>query len=620
MPKQPADQLANFSTASHGLPLENSGPVSSFAAASLGEATVEDQNANQCAHQSTHADNRDQNCDTQTRASMGITSEECVDLPFGTLHLDERRVILRCSEVFKKMAGFSPVGQILDSLIARADRPGQADYLRKLSSYQEGFLDTFVCIDTVHRPKLCRLRMRRGADQGWLVIVEELQSDDPIRKLLQAREDFRNVIRSATEGIAFFDDQGQVLEHNSKLLEICAFRSRHGVLLSDASIKMKRFSSIAPPQFAPIVDALAAKNISDRKYESFLRLDDKIIHVLLIPTAINRSVFVGCILYVKDVTVEEELNQLQLEHARSAGRAEIATGVLHNVGNVMNSVNVAASLLQGQLRENLVDRLEATVDLLSQHQDNLSGFFAEDARSQHILPYLGQLAERAKDALDEVDQLIGNVTHVNSVIAAQQSFATMSGVEVETGIETIVKDAIQITNDAYCRASVKVIEDFDSLPEITIDKNRILQVLVNLFQNALHAIEDFNPDDRTVSAKTYATEDYYVIEIKDTGIGISADNLARIFSHGFSTRTDRGGHGFGLHHSCCLLKELGGELKATSDGIGTGATFRMELPKPQTGERTASPQSARPNSGSPDKNAPATPVVGRESCTRGEGR
>jgi signal transduction histidine kinase len=66
------------------------------------------------------------------------------------------------------------------------------------------------------------------------------------------------------------------------------------------------------------------------------------------------------------------------------------------------------------------------------------------------------------------------------------------------------------------------------------------------------------------------------ISVRDNGIGISAENLTRIFEHGFTTR--EGGHGFGLHSSALAASEMGGSLRVFSDGTGCGATFTIELP------------------------------------------
>ena len=86
------------------------------------------------------------------------------------------------------------------------------------------------------------------------------------------------------------------------------------------------------------------------------------------------------------------------------------------------------------------------------------------------------------------------------------------------------------------------------------------------------------------------------IAVIDTGIGISPENLTRIFAHGFTTRKD--GHGFGLHSGALAAKELGGKLSVESAGLGQGASFVLDLPFAPPKERpeleNANPSAARP--------------------------
>ncbi len=70
--------------------------------------------------------------------------------------------------------------------------------------------------------------------------------------------------------------------------------------------------------------------------------------------------------------------------------------------------------------------------------------------------------------------------------------------------------------------------------------------------------------------------DSVVIEVQDSGVGIQPEVLGRLFEFGFTTKKD--GHGFGLHTSAILAKELGGELAAFSEGPGQGARFVLRLP------------------------------------------
>ena len=120
--------------------------------------------------------------------------------------------------------------------------------------------------------------------------------------------------------------------------------------------------------------------------------------------------------------------------------------------------------------------------------------------------------------------------------------------------------------------------DFAPLPPVTIEKHKLLQILVNLISSARHAMVPMPPVQArklTISVRRAGTE-RFAIEIKDSGVGISEENLAKLFQHGFTTRSD--GHGFGLHASAIAAKQMDGSLSAVSAGLGTGATFSVELP------------------------------------------
>lgn len=280
------------------------------------------------------------------------------------------------------------------------------------------------------------------------------------------------------------------------------------------------------------------------------------------------------------IEIEREKLQVELVQAsRDAGKAEIATGVLHNVGNVMNSVNVTAGLMHRNLKDRLNSQLDAAVNLLSEQEDDLGGFFAKDPRAEHFLPFLKQLNKQSDDLLSEVQSLITSVEHVNSVVAAQQAYATTSALKTYCDPTQIVDAAIQISNETFKKFDIELTRDYEDVGEVLLDKQKLLQILVNLLRNAKHAIEDANPDERSINVKVDIDEDnMLLIAVSDSGIGIEPSNLDKIFQHGFSTRKKRGGHGFGLHHSACAIEEMGGTLSVDSQGKMKGAKFTIRIP------------------------------------------
>lgn len=280
---------------------------------------------------------------------------------------------------------------------------------------------------------------------------------------------------------------------------------------------------------------------------------------------------------------QAELERAQQElvtTARQAGMAEIASGVLHNVGNVLNSVNVAANLIMNAARSSHVQGLAKAVELLDQHEGRLSEFFAAGGRGEHLPAFLRQLsrqltAER-EHVLAEAVALASNVEHIKEIVAMQQSYARVAGARDKLRLATIADEAIRLNDTRLARHEVDLVRQYQELPEVVSDKHRIVQILVNLINNAIHATIGGPGPERRVTVRIAREDDSFVIEIEDNGVGIPAENLARVFQHGFTTRRD--GHGFGLHSSALAARELGGSLTAHSAGPNQGATFRLTLP------------------------------------------
>jgi PAS domain S-box-containing protein len=277
----------------------------------------------------------------------------------------------------------------------------------------------------------------------------------------------------------------------------------------------------------------------------------------------------------------ELLNKRLLESSRLAGMAEVATGVLHNVGNVLNSVNVSSTLICNHVRSSRTSRLRDVILLLNQNSTNLAGFLMDDPKGKIIPSYLTNLAERLvqeqQELLKELELLVKNIEHIKEIVAMQQNYARVSGIIETLSIRSLVDDALQMHNAALARHGVLVVREYQDVPMISMDKHKVLQILVNLIRNAKYAMDSSARRDKrlTVSIRMNS-ENFVELSVTDNGIGISQENLTRIFSHGFTTKRD--GHGFGLHSGANAAREMGGRLYARSEGTGLGATFVLELP------------------------------------------
>jgi PAS domain S-box-containing protein len=276
----------------------------------------------------------------------------------------------------------------------------------------------------------------------------------------------------------------------------------------------------------------------------------------------------------------EKLNKQLVEASRQAGMAEVATSVLHNVGNVLNSVNVSSSLVSENLKKSKAVNLSKVAALLREHALDLGAFLTNDPKGKQLPDYLAELAEHLAgertSAIEELAHLQKNIEHIKEIVAMQQSYANISGVSETVQVSDLVEDALRMNGSALVRHDVEAIREFEAVPPITVEKHKVLQILVNLIRNAKYACDAAGGPDKRLTVRVTNGDNRVRIAIIDNGIGIPPENLTRIFNHGFTTRKD--GHGFGLHSGALAAKELGGLLRVRSEGAGKGAMFILELP------------------------------------------
>jgi two-component system NtrC family sensor kinase len=287
--------------------------------------------------------------------------------------------------------------------------------------------------------------------------------------------------------------------------------------------------------------------------------------------------------------VEERTRELQaaqgelIATARRAGMAEIANNVLHNVGNVLNSVNVSAELISVGVRRSKADGLVKAVALLDEHAGRLGEFFTCDEKGKRLPGYLNRLVKaldaEQRNIIQELDSLTRSVQHIKDIVATQQSYAGSASMVEVVDVGDLLKDALRMNAGLLARNEVTVHECLMQVPRMALDRARVLQILVNLIGNAaqsLHEVGD-RPRELAIHAALEGdAERALQISVRDNGVGISPDVLPQLFVHGFTTR--RAGHGFGLHSCAIAAKEMGGTLMACSDGNDQGAVFTLQLP------------------------------------------
>ncbi len=301
----------------------------------------------------------------------------------------------------------------------------------------------------------------------------------------------------------------------------------------------------------------------------------------------NQSVLRGVLL---DVTKEKDsadqlarVNRELMEASRQAGMAEVATGVLHNVGNVLNTVNVSANLIQGRLQGTKLKGLEKLAGLMAGDQHQLLEFLTNDSRGKNVPAYLleltSALTKEQAEVRQDIEAIVTGVNHLRHVVSAQQDYARPDVVREPLELESVIHDAVKLSvgDTPPEQDDILVQCELEAVPALSTDRHKVMQILINLLRNSRQALHQVHGIRRAIRVQLQQrSDDMVAIKVQDNGVGILEENLTKIFGYGYSTRKD--GHGFGLHTCALAARSLGGNLLAASEGYGRGAEFTLLLP------------------------------------------
>jgi signal transduction histidine kinase len=272
-----------------------------------------------------------------------------------------------------------------------------------------------------------------------------------------------------------------------------------------------------------------------------------------------------------------------MDTSRRAGMAEVAAGVLHNVGNALNSVNVSATLVLESLQKSKVGSLAKAVELLAEHGEDAGEFLARDPKGQRLPGFLAKLSNQLThdraELVMEMEALKNNLDHIKHIVAMQRSFTGVAGALEPLAVSELVEEALGALSTALAQQQIEVAREFESAPPVLADRHKVLHILACLFTNAVEALGARAEGRRLVlriSCEQAGRPACVRFEVADNGAGIAPENLTRIFNQEFTMRKNR--EGFGLHASANAAGEMKGSLTARSKGPGRGATFTLELP------------------------------------------
>jgi PAS domain S-box-containing protein len=401
------------------------------------------------------------------------------------------------------------------------------------------------------------------------------------QELLEANSEIRAIFQAIPDQVFRLDHQGTILSVTARTGGERLQQEMLGRSIQDGWHNQS--GADLPEILRRVIDE---KSMVSIEYSEGAKGLESFHEVRLVPLLQDQIVAIA-----RDITkrknAEAKLEQMHKQLAdasRLAGMAEIANNVLHNVGNVLNSVNISAGMIGAKLRDSKDQGLARAVQLMNEHNADLGDFFTRDAKGRALPGYLNKLvaalAAEKHSIATELESLTRSIDHIKDIVATQQSYSGATSLVEAVQIEELLEDAVRINAAAIARQRVAIIKEYAQVPALLLDKHRVLQILTNLVGNAWQAMEGVLDRVHQITLRTQVSgptdTPRLMIRIEDNGRGIARENLARLFTHGFTTRQD--GHGFGLHSCVLAAKEMQGTLTAHSNGPDQGATFTLELP------------------------------------------
>jgi len=429
------------------------------------------------------------------------------------------------------------------------------------------------------------VRENAGADKAVLILQEK--SHD---LLIQAE---------SAEGGAIRLMQSQPLEESESLsISIVQYvaRSREHVVLDDAAAA-KRFHKDAYLQRRRPKSVLCMPITTRGKLVGILYLENNalagaftagrlgVLSILAAKAAIsieNAQLYHQLERRVLERTSQLEAAQREIvKAAHYSGMADIASGVLHNVGNILNSINTSVDVSLSMIHKSKMPSFQRANQLLDQNRDRLGEFFSEDPKGEKLAQFYGMLGARLPEEYGrlkgELEKIQKCAILIKDVISTQQEYATAGLLTERLDLSSMVEDALVLLAASFSRHTVRIVKNYDKTPSTPVQKSKLIHVLTNLLKNAKESLIVKPPESRQIVIDVgHIPGECVFIRISDNGVGIPRDQLSKIFTHGFSTK--KGGRGFGLHTCANYMTEMGGSIEVDSPGQDKGAGFTLKFP------------------------------------------
>ena len=514
-----------------------------------------------------------------------------------TLNLEDIRIYTIVLLAFALVCGL-----ILSVTITRSILPPVGRLMEAARRVADGDLDTEVRVKTKDEIGLLGDSFNAMVDGLRFAEVEKQQYtatlEDRVNKrtvdLEQSEARIRAIHDNMGEGLIVIDSKGYIDSINSAAQKIFSVNNKdivgmHAIFL----LANKKYKDLSETEnYNDEIDG--PFKTSHSKHPSELegkRIDGTTFPMEMVVTSmtIGEKHMRACI--VRDITrrkeIEESLVKAQnslVDQAHKSGMAEIATGVLHNIGNILNSVNVSVEEIMRIARNSKVSGLVKANTMLSDNLEHIGEFISHDKKGKKLPEYYIKIGKVLEEELGQIvaeSRELGDKTRMmKEVISTQQAYATASGYFTEEfQVSILVEDALKVQASSLTKWNVNVVKNFSQTPDVAAQKSKLLQVITNLIKNAKEATvenDELNKQKEIVIEIDLYNESTVYVSVYDNGCGINEENIAKIFRHGFTTKEN--GHGFGLHSSANAMTEMGGSLNASSEGHQQGSCFTVSIP------------------------------------------
>lgn len=354
------------------------------------------------------------------------------------------------------------------------------------------------------------------------------------------------------------------------------FKSRHRPKTVDIGTSNLDLNAIIFPDNRPYAMNAQLLHVSD-KFMGFAvfesgPMDERAYQVLSLN--ISTALF-GAFLLEK---LDNSYKKL-VEQAHRSGMAEIASGILHNVSNILNSISVSIHIIKELIHGAPIESLVKANRMLEENINHLDSFLGDDPKGKRLTQFYIKLGESFSDLqtrlLENIYRLAEKINLINEIVTAQQNYTGIRSTLEELDVIPIIEDALKMNMPSLEKCHIKLIRNYNNPIRAFIQRTKLFHVLINLITNAKDAMMEVPESKRKLTITITKVGDEKQIRISDTGHGIAPDLLESIFAYGYTTKKD--GHGFGLHSCANYMTEMEGKIWAESEGPGKGATFVLNF-------------------------------------------